>query len=112
MIQFDIPLFQIFTMLAAVIFPLLVGLVTKRETNPGRKAVLLAALSVLISLSTELAAALQAGTAYNLGMALLNGLASFLIAVAMHYGLWKPTGVADKMQGIGSQGKHEATKED
>lgn len=109
MIEFHIPLFQIFTLLAAVVFPLLVGLVTKRETNPGRKAVFLAALSVLISLCTELAAALQAGTVYNLGMALLTGLGSFLVAVAMHYGLWKPTGVANKVQGFGnSQGKHEA----
>lgn len=107
MIEFNIPLFQIFTLLAAVIFPLLVGLVTKRETNPGRKAVLLAGLSVLISLSTELAAALQSGEVYNLGMALLTGLGSFLVAVAMHYGLWKPTGVSEKMQDVGS-GKHVA----
>ncbi|WP_279402103.1 hypothetical protein [Arthrobacter sp. JCM 19049] len=101
MIEFNIPLFQVFTLLAAVVFPLLVGLVTKRATNPGRKAVLLAGLSVLISLCTELAAALEAGTSYNLGMALLTGLGSFLVAVAMHYGLWKPTGVADKLQGVG-----------
>ncbi|GAA0199483.1 hypothetical protein GCM10009526_22690 [Glutamicibacter creatinolyticus] len=114
MIEFNIPLFQVFTLLAAVVFPLLVGLVTKRATDPGRKAVLLAALSVLISLCTELAAALEAGTTYNLGMALLTGLGSFLVAVAMHYGLWKPTGVADKLQAFGDStprtgaGKHVA----
>ena len=114
MIEFNIPLFQVFTLLAAVVFPLLVGLVTKRATDPGRKAVLLAALSVLISLCTELGAALEAGTTYNLGMALLTGLGSFLVAVAMHYGLWKPTGVADKLQAVGDStprtgaGKHVA----
>jgi len=101
MIEFNIPLFQVFTLLSAVVFPLLVGLVTKRATNPGRKAVLLAALSVLISLCTELAGALEAGTAYNLGTALLTGLGAFLVAVAMHYGLWKPTGVAEKLQAVG-----------
>lgn len=116
MIEFNIPLFQVFTLLAAVVFPLLVGLVTNRETNPGRKAVLLAGLAVLISLCTELAAALQTGATYNLGMALLTGLGSFLVAVAMHYGLWKPTGVAEKLQGIGSgdavEPKHSFVEDD
>ena len=108
MIVFDVPLFQLLTLLAAVVFPLLVGLVTKRETHAGRKAVYLAALSVVISLCTELAAALQAGETYNLGTALLTGLGSFLVSVAMHYGLWKPTGVAEKLQDVGTAGKHAA----
>lgn len=112
MIVFDIPLFQVFTLLSAVVFPLLVGLVTKRTTDPGRKAVLLAGLSVLISLSTELASALEAGTNYNLGTALLTALGSFLVAVAMHYGLWKPTGVAEKVQAVGDTEGAKTTNAD
>lgn len=98
MITFDIPLPAILTLLASTIFPTLVGLVTKRTTSPGVKAILLAALALVAQLATELAEALRDGTSYNLGMALILGLASFIIAVAMHYGLWKPTGVAVKAQ--------------
>jgi hypothetical protein len=102
MITFDIPLFIVLQALASTVLPLLVGLVTKRSTSPGAKAVLLAALSVLSSLLSEVASALQAGVTYNLGTALLAALVTFLIAVGMHYGLWKPTLVADKAQALGS----------
>lgn len=94
MIVFDIPAWQLFQLLASTVFPLVIGLVTTRVTDGGRKAILLAGLAVVSSLATELAAALQTHTAYNLGEALLAALASFLIAVATHYGLWRPTGVA------------------
>jgi peptidoglycan/LPS O-acetylase OafA/YrhL len=89
------------TLLASVVFPLLVGLVTTRETNGDRKAVLLAALSVLAPLAAELAHALSTGTPYDLGLALFTGLGSFLIAVGLHYGLWRPTHVTEKVQAVG-----------
>jgi hypothetical protein len=109
MITFDIPLFLILQVVAGTLLPLLVGLVTKRETSPGRKAVLLAALSVLTSLLTEIASALQTGVVYNLGTALLASLVTFLVAVGTHYGLWKPTGTAGALQDVGPKdGRHEA----
>ena len=40
--------------------------------------------------------ALQAGTVYNLGLALVLGLGTFIVAVSTHYGLLKPTGVSGK----------------
>jgi hypothetical protein len=101
-IIFDVPLWQVLTLLAATILPLLVGLVTTRETNPVRKATYLAALSVLTNLATELAHALQSGTEYNLGLALLLGLGTFLVGVGTHFGLWKPTGIASKLQDLGT----------
>jgi hypothetical protein len=108
MITFDVPLWLVLQLVGATILPLLVGLVTTRETNAGRKAVYLAGLSVLISLLTEIVSALQTGVTYNLGTALLAALASFLIAVGTHYGLWKPTGTAGALQDIGANGRHEA----
>jgi hypothetical protein len=93
MIVFDIPAWQLFQLLASTVFPLVIGLVTTRVTDAARRAVLLAGLSVVSSLATELAAALQTHTAYNLGQALLAALASFLIAVGFHFGLWKATGL-------------------
>lgn len=106
MITFDVPLFLILQLLGSTLLPLLVGLVTTRETNPGRKAVYLAALSVVISLVTEIASALQAGVVYNLGTALVAAVVTFTIAVGTHYGLWKHTGLPGKLQDVGA--KHRA----
>lgn len=106
MITFDVPLFLVLQLLAGTVLPLLVGLVTTRETSPGKRAIYLAALSVVISLLTEIASALQAGVVYNLGTALIAALVTFLIAVGTHFGLWKPTGTADALQDIGA--KHRA----
>lgn len=100
MIVFDIPAWQLFQLLASTVFPLVIGLVTTRVTDAARRAVLLAGLSVVSSLATELAAALQTHTAYNLGQALLAALASFLIAVGTYYGLWRPTGAAVAAQNV------------
>jgi hypothetical protein len=99
-IVLDIPHWQLFQLLASTVFPLLVGLVTTRLTDGGRKATLLAALSVVTSLATELAGALQTGTQYNLGTALVFGLGSFLIAVGSYFGAWRPTGIAVAAQSV------------
>lgn len=101
MIVFEFQLHLLLTLLASVVFPLLVGLVTTRETSPGRKAVFLAALSVLAPLLTELASALADGSRYDLGLALFTALGNFLIATGLHFGLWKPTGVAGTVQAHG-----------
>lgn len=98
MIAFDVPLIPVLQLILGVILPVLVGLVTTRATGAGRKAVLLAALSVATSLLTELIAALQAGTVYNLGLALVLGIGTFIVAVATHYGLLKPTGLSTAAQ--------------
>lgn len=99
MITFDVPLFQVLGVLASVILPAIVGLVTTRTTSPKVKAIALAALAVIINLVTELAAALQSGTEYNLGTALLLALATFVTAVGVHVGFLRPTGVTDAVQG-------------
>lgn len=99
MIEFDVPLIPVLQLVLGVVLPVLVGLVTTRATRPGAKAALLAALSVATSLLTELIGALQTGTVYNLGLALVLGLGTFIVAVATHYGLLKPTGVSSAAQG-------------
>ena len=101
MIEFSIDIAQVLGLLAGVILPVLVGLVTKHVTDSGVKAALLAGLSVGINLITEVANALSTGAAYDLGAALMAGLGTFVVGVALHYGLWKPTGVSDKAQSVG-----------
>jgi hypothetical protein len=91
---------QLLQLLTSTVFPLLVGLVTTRDTRPGRRAVLLAALSVLSSLAAGLLGALQAGDPFDLISALLAAVGSFVIAVGLHYGLWTHTGLPAVLQNV------------
>lgn len=102
MIGFTLDAALVIQLVVSTVLPLLVGLVTKTVTRPGAKAVLLAALSLLTSLLVELGASITAGATYDIGQGLLLALPTFLIAVGLHYGLWKPVGAAEKLQEIGS----------
>lgn len=99
-IVFNLPPALILGALVSTVLPLLVGLVTTKVTSGGLKAVLLAALAAATGLLTELLAAVNAGVAYDLGNGLVLALTSFLIAVALHYGLWKPTTLSAKAQSV------------
>jgi len=101
MILFNFDLAQLLSLLSAIVLPLVVGIVTTRVTSPGVKAMLLAALSFAINLLAELAAAITNGTQYDLGAALFTGLGTFLIAVGVHYGFWRPTGATAAVQAAG-----------
>ena len=81
-----------------VIMPIMVGLVTTKTTSSALKAWLLAGATLLTSVLAGLYNALMAGTAFDIGIALLAAIPAFAISVAMHYGLWKPTGVSEKAQ--------------
>lgn len=92
MITFSLNWIAVLTFVIAIFLPLLVGLVTKVATNPGTRAVLLALLTAIAGFLTELLSALQNGTAYDVGLALLLWIGTFVVAVASHFGIWKPTG--------------------
>ncbi|WP_251048711.1 hypothetical protein [Microbacterium sp. ISL-103] len=98
MLEFTLDVALVIQLLVSTVLPLLVGLVTKTVTRPGVKAVLLALLSLVTSLLVELGASISAGTAYDIGQGLLLALPTFLIAVGLHYGLWKPVGASEKAQ--------------
>lgn len=108
MIVFSFSLPLLLTLLASTVFPLLVGLVSTRETSPGRKAVYLAALNVVAPVLAETADALTNGTTYDLGAALFAALGGFLISVGLHFGLWRPTKVTDKVLDSGRLPEHRA----
>ena len=99
-IEFNLPPALILGLLVSTVLPILTGLVTTRVTRPGVRAVILAALAAVTGLGTELLASLNAHVAYDLGNGLFLALTAFLVAVAMHFGLWKPTTIADKAQGV------------
>ncbi|QWS69692.1 membrane protein [Microbacterium phage WilliamStrong] len=97
-IEFTLDPALIIGLLVSTVLPLLVGLVTTRVTHGGVKAVLLAGLALVTSLLTELGVAIANGVQYDLGRGLLLAIPTFLIAVGMHYGLWKPVGAATAAQ--------------
>ena len=88
-------------LIVTVLLPILVGLVTKKVTSSGLKAILLALLSVITSLLTEILNAVEDGSEYDLGRGLIAAVFTFIGAVALHYGLFKPVGLAEKAQEVG-----------
>lgn len=103
----DLDLPQLLNILLSVVFPVLVGLVTTRVTRKGVKAVLLATISLASGLVSSLLTAVLAGVSFEVIGALLTGLAAWIIAIATHYGFWRPTGVSNAVQAVGVTTKGE-----
>lgn len=98
-LQLDLP--QLLNLLLAVVFPVLVGLVSTRVTSSAWKAVLLASISLGSGLVAALLAAVLAGVPFDLVSALLTGLGAWLIAIGTHFGFWKPVGVTAALVDVG-----------
>lgn len=84
------------TLVATLLLPLLVGFVTKFSTKASVKAILLLALSAATALVSGL---LAAKGSTDIGPLVTNTVTTFVIAVAVHYGFWKPTNVTATAQG-------------
>jgi hypothetical protein len=82
-----------------VVMPVAVGLVTKISTPPAVRSVLLLGLSLANGLLSE---ALAAGDGYDWRKAITQAVVAFVIAVAAHFGFWRPTGVAAAALAVGS----------
>lgn len=93
-IAFTLDPLAVVQLVIAFVLPVGVGLVTTRVTSAAMKAWLLAGLSLVTSLLIELARALSSGEVYDLGIAMVAAAPAFVVSVATHYGLWKPTGVS------------------
>lgn len=79
------------TLCVTVLLPVLVGLVTKASTSSALKAVLLAVLSAITGVASALIQANEDDLSVDLYPLALSAVSVFVIAVAIHYGLWKPT---------------------
>lgn len=86
------------TLLVTVLLPVLVGLVTKASTSSSVKALLLAGLSAVTGVAGSLIQANEAGRSVDLYPLALSAVSVFVIAVASHFGLWKPTEVSAAAQ--------------
>lgn len=81
------------TVVLGVVLPMLTGLVTNRLAHPGLKAVVLAFLAAVGGLLNELYTVGGNVAAYDWSAGLANALTVFLVAVGLHYGILKPTGI-------------------
>lgn len=88
--------------LLATIMPLLVGLVTTRVTSGRIKALLLAGLTLITTLLTTLYNGLN-GEPVEWFSVIFTTVASFVVSVAIHFGLWKPVGAAQALQELGTK---------
>lgn len=102
-IAFTVPWPMVIALLVSTVLPLFVGLVTKSTTSSAVKAVLLALTAAVTGILTELYDALTTSTTYDLGIGLITALGAFLVAVGLHFGLYKPTGAASVVQRVGSK---------
>jgi hypothetical protein len=116
MIALDVNWWDVLQFLVTVLLPLLVGLVTKRETPGVRKGVLLAFLAVLVNVGGALLAWQQAGSpgVFDLADALFTAMTGFVFAVAAQFGIYAAkdsSGVSltDRVQARGVTGKHRAS---
>jgi hypothetical protein len=84
---------QLLSLLGGVLIPLLVGVLTKSAAPSGVKAILNAALSGLA------AAVAQVVPEHFVWQPFLIAWATtWVVSIATHYGLYKPTGVSQAVQ--------------
>lgn len=94
---------SILTLIIGTVLPIVVGLVTSRVTSGAVKAWLLAGLTLVTTVLQALLLATQSGIPFELGAILIAAIQQFIVSVAIHYGLWKPTGIAGAAQDVGTK---------
>ncbi len=88
----------VLNLVVTILLPLAVGLVTKQSWSAGFKAVLLLLLAAVTGLASEALDAGLSNTPYDLQVGAIAAAQAFVIAVAVHFGLWKPTGATETVQ--------------
>lgn len=90
---------QVVSVLLGTLYPILVGLVTKRTTSASARAWMLAGLSAVSGFGFEFINSAN----FVWQQALLTSVVTFVTAVATHYGLWKPTNISTRAINVGSK---------
>lgn len=79
--------------LTGFVVPMLTALVTKQVSNAGLKASVLAVLSAVGGVLTEIQSVSGDLSAMSWNATLANAVGVFLLGVGLHFGLLRPTGV-------------------
>ena len=84
----------ILSVIIGVVLPILVGIVTTKMESRKLKGALLILLSAVAGIINS---AILAGGVFT-DDAIIAAVISYVIATAMHYGVWKPQGITEKVQ--------------
>jgi hypothetical protein len=97
-----------------VILPIVVALITSRVADGAVKALVLLALAAVSGYLISWLDATNSGVAFDFSQASFTAVLGFVVAVASHFGLWKPaalTGSGGSIQNAlpgGLGGRHAA----
>jgi hypothetical protein len=89
-----ITLAQLISLVVGTLLPIAVALITDRAASGGAKAITLLALSAVTSFLSAWLVALNTGAAFDFSQAAFGVLVTFIVAVASHFGFWKPVGAS------------------
>jgi hypothetical protein len=89
-----ITLAQLITTLVGTLLPILVAVITDRAASGAAKAITLLALAAVSSFLSAWLVALNGGAPFDFAQAAYGVLITFVVAVATHFGLWKPAGAS------------------
>jgi len=87
----------VLTLIVTLILPIVVGLVTKKSTNPAIKAVLLIILSAATAIVSNLLAVKGTTDVWPI---VQDSVFTAVIAIATLFGVWMPTTVNAKAQAV------------
>lgn len=98
-----------------VVLPILVAILSSRLATGALKSVLLLALSAVTGYLISWLAAIDNAVPFDFSQASFTALLGFVVAVAAHFGFWKPAGVTGSdgaiqaaiPRGLGDPGRHE-----
>ena len=100
MIVYNFDVWTLLGFLVQIALPLVIGVVSTKVTPENLKWTITAGITAVISLITSLLTAHDAHTSFDLFQAIITAVAGFLISVGTHFGVWTPTGIADKLLGL------------
>lgn len=81
--------------IVGVFIPILVGVVTKLHASRGLKAI----LNALLAAATGILSQTVVDAHTNWRRIVVSIAVTWIMSVATHYGLWKPTGATDAVAG-------------
>lgn len=90
----SITLAQLISLLVGTLLPILVAVVTDRAASGAAKAVALLGLAAVSSFLSEWLVALNSAETFDFAQAAFGVLTTFIVAVAVHFGFWKPVGAS------------------
>jgi hypothetical protein len=94
-----ITLAQLISLVVGTLLPILVAVITDRVAQGAVKAIVLLGLAALTSFLSSWLVALNGGLPFDFAQAAFGVLITFIVAVAVHFGFWKPVNLT------GSQGQ-------